>query len=276
MIALAIAALTSLALLAAMFVPLERAFPARRGQPIVRPELVTDGLFFFGQYLAWSALAVLVLAFVEERAATYVPRELRALVSGAPLWARGIAVVVLGDLAVYWYHRASHAFEPLWRFHAVHHSAHHLDWLAAHREHPVDGVLTQLCMNLPAFVLGFPLEALAALVAFRGIWAVFVHANVRLPLGPLRVVFGAPELHHWHHARVPETRHNFANLAPWIDVVFGSYHRPRGEETYPLGLTDPWPRAYAAQLLHPFRLFARGRRRPSATLELGDRAVTRP
>jgi sterol desaturase/sphingolipid hydroxylase (fatty acid hydroxylase superfamily) len=160
-------------------------------------------------------------------------------------------VIVLGDLLVYWFHRACHAFDFLWRFHAVHHSAEHLDWLAAHREHPLDGIVTQFCANLPGIALGFPIHILAGFIAFRGMWAIFIHSNVRLPLGPLRVLFGASELHHWHHARVPQTQHNFANLAPWLDVLFGTYHCPEGEETYALGLSEPWPKGYVAQLLHP-------------------------
>jgi sterol desaturase/sphingolipid hydroxylase (fatty acid hydroxylase superfamily) len=64
--------------------------------------------------------------------------------------------------------------------------------------------------------------------------------------------FGAPELHHWHHARVERTRHNFANLAPWVDWLFGTYDRPAEPEArYALGLTEPHPRGYLAQLVFP-------------------------
>jgi sterol desaturase/sphingolipid hydroxylase (fatty acid hydroxylase superfamily) len=163
-----------------------------------------------------------------------------------------LCAVVAGDFLVYWFHRACHRFELLWRFHAVHHSTRELDWLAAHREHPLDGVLTQLCQNLPAMLLGVPIEALAVIAVFRGAWGIFIHSNVRLRLGPLALLLGAPELHHWHHARLARTEHNFANLAPWLDLAFGTYHRPETEEeSYPLGLTEPWPRGYLAQLVRP-------------------------
>lgn len=91
------------------------------------------------------------------------------------------------------------------------------------------------------------------MIAFRGAWSILIHSNVRLPLGPLRVLVGAPELHHFHHARVSRTAHNFANLAPWLDLAFGTYHLPTGARTYPLGLSEPWPKSYLAQLLRPFR-----------------------
>jgi sterol desaturase/sphingolipid hydroxylase (fatty acid hydroxylase superfamily) len=232
---------------------LERAFPARPAERFPAPSWRTDACFFFGQYLVFSSAALVVLAFVHQSIDARPPAALRALFLELPLPLRALVAVVLGDGLVYWFHRACHRFDGLWRFHAVHHSVERLDWLAAHREHPVDGVLTQLAQNLPAMVLGLPFEVLAVLVAFRGAWAIFIHSNVRLPLGPLRVLFGAPDLHHFHHQRTRDTAHNFANLSPWLDLAFGTYHRPRGPETYPLGLTEPFPQSYLAQLLSPFR-----------------------
>src|SRR5262249_42470844 len=144
-------------------------------------------------------------------------------IASMPIAAQVVVAVVLGDLIVYWFHRACHAFDFLWRFHAVHHSSEHLDWLAAHREHPFDGVATQICMNLPAIALGVPVRHVAGIAVLRGMWAIFVHSNVRVPLGPLRWILGAPELHHWHHAKVERTAHNFANLAPYLDWIFGTH-----------------------------------------------------
>jgi sterol desaturase/sphingolipid hydroxylase (fatty acid hydroxylase superfamily) len=252
-----IAALTTAALsllaLVLVFVPLERVFPARRGQPILRPEWLTDLGFFLGQYLVFSGLAIGFLVVVSGLLDPLLPLSARSWSQELPLAARVGLALVLGDLVTYWFHRACHRYALLWRFHAVHHSSERLDFLAAHREHPLDGMLTQLCVNLPGIALGLSFAPLGGLVVFRGLWAIFIHSNVRLPLGPLRLVLGAPELHHWHHARVPVTRHNFANLAPYLDVLFNTYHRPQGPEDYPLGLTMAWPRRYLAQLLRPLR-----------------------
>jgi sterol desaturase/sphingolipid hydroxylase (fatty acid hydroxylase superfamily) len=241
----------SFAVLAVMFGVLERYWPARAGQARLRPGVAVDACFFFGQYLLWSVLAASALGFVHGQLYAYLPSSFRAATRALPLAVQLVCAVTLGDLLVYGFHRACHRFDVLWRFHAVHHSAEHLDWLAAHREHPLDGLCTQLCQNLPAFVIGLHVPAVAWLVVLRGAWGIFIHSNVRMPLGPLGLLLGAPELHHWHHAR-GRTRHNFANLAPWLDVLFGTYHRPQGEETYALGLTERWPRGYLAQLLRPF------------------------
>ena len=239
----------SLAFLALVFIPLEKAFPARR-QKTLRPGWATDLAFFAGQYFLWSGLVLLALAIFRGWLDSLVPRGFRAGVAAQPWWLQVIEVVLLSDLLIYWGHRIQHRIGFLWRFHAVHHSAEHLDWLAAHREHPLDTIYTMGLINLPAFVLGFPLETLAGFLAFRGIWAIYIHSNVRLPIGPLRWFIGAPELHHWHHAR-ERFAGNYANISPLMDLAFGTYRCPPVEPDA-LGLIEQIPRSYLGQLLNPF------------------------
>jgi sterol desaturase/sphingolipid hydroxylase (fatty acid hydroxylase superfamily) len=236
--------------LAILFTPLEKAFPAKQ-QPFLRPHWWTDLGFFLGQYLLWGGCVLVILQFFRGWLDGIVPVALRSAVRSQPWWLQAIEVIFLSDLFVYWGHRLQHRFEFLWRFHSIHHSAEHLDWLAAHREHPLDTVYTMGLINLPAFLLGFPLETLAGLLAFRGMWAIYIHSNVRLPIGPLRMLIGAPELHHWHHSREREAG-NYANISPLMDLLFGTYRCPPHEpETF--GISQPIPKSYLGQLLHPFR-----------------------
>ena len=177
--------------------------PARPGQRFFRPAWGTDLLYYLGQCLLWNALVFGLLAQGAGTLAAWTPSGVRAAFASQPGWLQVAEVVLASDVLVYWGHRLQHRVPFLWRFHAVHHSAEHLDWLAAHREHPLDTVYTVGLINLPGFLLGLPLGTLAGLVAFRGVWAIYIHSNVRLPLGPFRVLVGSPELHHWHHDKVP-------------------------------------------------------------------------
>lgn len=241
----------SLAWLAAIFVPLEWARPAWPGQPRRRIGLLADFGFFLGQHLLFGAAVVWVLSLLAPHVAALPQlRDAQAFVATLPVLLQLLLALVLGDLVAYWGHRAQHRFDVLWRFHAVHHTAERLDFLAAHREHPLDGLYTQALVNLPAIALGLSLEHAFGLVAFRSLWAILIHANVRLPFGPLRMLLGAPELHHWHHARRRDIG-NYANLAPWIDWLFGTYRR-MPEEPTDLGIEEPHPRGYFALLLWPF------------------------
>jgi sterol desaturase/sphingolipid hydroxylase (fatty acid hydroxylase superfamily) len=247
--ALANAALGFVAL-AVVFGLLQRAYPAR-AQRFLRPQFVTDVAYFLGQYLLWQALIIYLLNALQLRLDALMPLAVRARVAAQPLWLQLIEVVFLSDFCAYWGHRLQHHSGFLWRFHAVHHSVEHLDWLAAHREHPLDGLYTQLMVNLPALVLGLRYEPLVALFTLRGMWAIFIHANVRVPLGPLRVLLGAPELHHWHHAR-DRFHGNYANISPLMDVLFGTYRLPPGEPES-VGLQGEFPCGYVRQLVRPFQ-----------------------
>ncbi|MBL4704727.1 MAG: sterol desaturase family protein [Flavobacteriales bacterium] len=158
-------------------------------------------------------------------------------------------VVFFSDLFIYWAHRLQHQWSFLWRFHKVHHSAERLDWLAAHREHPLDTIYTVTIINLPAILLGFNLDLIAGLIAFRGIWAVYIHSNVRLPIGPLKMLIGAPELHHWHHY-LDKDAGNYANISPIMDLLFGTYTCP-DHEPEEVGISEVFPTTYIGQMIHP-------------------------
>lgn len=242
-------ALVSFLILFAVFLPLERLFPAQR-QRVFRAGWGTDLLFFLGQYVLWTAPVVAALVFVSEHVDALPLASLREAVRSQPFWLQCAGVVLFSDLAIYWAHRASHAVPFLWRFHRVHHTAERLDWLAAHREHPFDNLYTRLVENLPLLVLGFPIHVLAGFAMFRGLWAIYIHSNVSLGPGPLRYVLGAPRLHHWHHEVERGGRVNFANLSPLMDLAFGTYHDP-GAMPERYGLGERVPRGYWAQLIGP-------------------------
>lgn len=239
----------SFVFLVSVFRPLELAFPAKPGQRFFRPAWLLDLCFFLGQYLLWSGLVLWILMPFGKWLNAIVPAGFRLAVATQPWWLQVIEVVLLSDFHIYWGHRLQHRVGFLWRFHKVHHSAEHLDWLAAHREHPLDTIYTVGLINLPAFVLGFPLESLAGFIAFRGVWAVYIHSNVRLPIGPLRVILGSPELHHWHHDRDRDAG-NYANLSPLMDLLFGTYRCPDHEPAH-FGINEPTPRSYLGFLIQP-------------------------
>lgn len=249
--------------LAVLFRPLELAFPAKPNQKFFRPDWFLDLCFFVGQYLLWGGVVFWLLIRFDGWLNGFVPANLRAVVAAQPWWLQAIEVIALSDFLIYWGHRLQHANSFLWRFHSVHHTAEHLDWLAAHREHPLDSVYTIGLVNLPAFVLGFSLEALTTFIAFRGIWAIYIHSNARLPIGPLRWFIGAPELHHWHHDKARDAG-NYANLSPLMDLMFGTYRCP-DHEPESFGLSEPTPRGYVGQLLYAFRLPSRKAATPAAT-----------
>ena len=271
------AILVSFGFLALIFVPLEWAHPAKPHRRF-RKGWWLDLTYFLGQYLLWFGLVNTLLFGFEAQLTTWIPDDFRQQVAAQPGWLQMVEIIFLSDLIIYWGHRLQHRVGFLWRFHKVHHSAEHLDWLAAHREHPLDALYTIGLINLPAFLLGFPLQTIAGFLAFRGLWAIYIHSNVRLPLGPLRMLIGAPELHHWHH-HLDRDAGNYANISPLMDLLFGTYTCP-DHEPEAVGIREEFPKHYLGQMLVPLLPTAwgkkvtqfpwRGRKRPKLGSETNE------
>lgn len=239
----------SLLFLSLVFIPIEKAFPAKNNQKVFRPNWFLDLCYFFGQYLLWGALVLKVLSYFGIWLDQHISYSLRDSIAQQPLWLQAIIVLVVSDFLIYWGHRLQHRYDFLWRFHKVHHTAEHLDWLAAHREHPLDSIYTVGIVNLPALILGFNLDAIAVIVAFRGVWAIFIHSNVRINIGWLKYLIGSPELHHWHHDKERD-RGNYANISPLMDLIFGTYVCPP-EEPKEYGIKEEFPKTYVGQMVKP-------------------------
>jgi len=239
----------SLLFLSLVFIPLEKAFPAKPNQKIFRKAWLLDLCYFLGQYLLWSGLVLWGLQYFSLWLNNIVPLSIRQSIQAQSISIQAFEVIFLSDLIIYWGHRIQHNIDFLWRFHKVHHSSETLDWLAAHREHPIYSIYTIGLINFPAFLFGFDLNILSLVVAFRGIWAIYIHSNVRLPIGKLKILIGSPELHHWHHDKERD-RGNYANISPLMDIIFGTYVCPT-QEPDSFGIKEEFPKTYIGQMLKP-------------------------
>src|SRR5690606_41604402 len=121
------------------------------------------GYFFLGHVLLQFVL-ILVTAWTTPLADLAASPGLQAAVRSLPIWLQFLLAVFCADLAQALLHRAYHNLPFLWRFHAVHHSSRHMDWLAGSRIHVVEIVLTRSAVLLPLIVLGFSAEAINAYV----------------------------------------------------------------------------------------------------------------
>jgi sterol desaturase/sphingolipid hydroxylase (fatty acid hydroxylase superfamily) len=240
---------------AALFVPLERAFAQRREQGPFRPGWLTDSQYFFMSHALVQLMSVLVLVPAVSLGAALAVPALQQAVQQAPLVLQFTACVLVADLAQYAVHRTFHAVPWLWRFHAVHHSAETMDWIAGSRLHLVDVVATRALVLLPLVVLGFDDRAIYAYLALVSFHAVFIHANFAPRAGWLERWIAMPRYHHWHHAIEPEARdRNFAVHLPMIDRWFGTHYLPG--EAWPQGYGVAGlraPEGYLRQLVWPLR-----------------------
>jgi sterol desaturase/sphingolipid hydroxylase (fatty acid hydroxylase superfamily) len=210
------ASLTVLALYGAL-IGLEALFPART-LPAVRGWR-TRALLVFAVYFFLSSYLPLLWS---ETLAKYQLFNLEAV---HPAVGAGIAVLVY-EFLVYWWHRAMHGTNWLWRgFHQMHHSAERVDSFGAFYFSPLDIVGWTLLASLTLTVgVGLSPQAVSWFLYATTLLAVFQHTNIRTPQW-LGYIVQRPESHSLHHARGVH-RHNYSDLPLW-DIVFGTFHNPK-------------------------------------------------
>lgn len=238
-----------------MFAPIERLFPHRPDQRLFRTEWRED-LFYY----LLSSMMVQLITFLAMAPSTFIMAKtgslavFRAGVAGQPWVLQFVEVMLLTDICQYWFHRAFHRFPFLWGFHAVHHSAKSMDWLAGSRMHFVEIILLRGVTSLPLLTLGFAPSVMQAYIGFVYVYASLVHANLSGDFEVLGRFLVTPRFHHWHHAIEEEAiDKNFAVHFPFLDRLFGTYLFPKGQWPRGYGVEERVPNGYGQQFLYPFQ-----------------------
>jgi sterol desaturase/sphingolipid hydroxylase (fatty acid hydroxylase superfamily) len=243
----------TLLIAAAVFVPFERLARRHAVQRTLRRGWAMDALTGVLNGLLLYAALLVALGAIDAAARLGAP-DLRAWMAARPLLAQVVLALVLGDLGVYVMHRLQHTIPWLWRFHAVHHSAEEMDWLVGLRFHPLDLFLLRVASIGPLVALDLAPAAIALFIAVSSWQSSLVHANVRVPYGPLRWLVVSPDFHHWHHSteRAAYDR-NYASLIASWDVLFGTVYLPYGREPLHYGVEEQMPAGWIGRFCHPFR-----------------------
>lgn len=171
--------------------------------------------------------------------------------------------VLLLDMLIYWQHRLFHTVPMLWRFHKMHHADSHVDTTTGLRFHPVEIAMSLGIKAAAVVMLGVPAIAIVIFeVALNG-FALFNHANIRLPQkwdDRIGLVLITQRLHRIHHSQAKnESNSNYGFSVSWWDRLFKSFtpRAKQSDETLSIGQRDvPATKDNAsirALLLQPFR-----------------------
>lgn len=235
-------------LVLAMFLTLDRIVPAAR---------VIGGIWRVLKNLSFAAInAVLSWAIVVPVSALAASHAL----GWRPEWWSGGTGLVLDllilDCWIYWWHRANHELQFLWRFHEVHHLDEFLDASSALRFHFGEVFLSSIARACVIFLLGVPLTTVVIFETLLAFSAIFHHSNVKLPAWlekPLSWVIVTPSIH-WvhHHAIRRDTDSNYSSLLSVWDRVFASRSRTARTPEMPIGVEGLKDRAFPGLLKRPF------------------------
>ncbi len=237
----------------AVFLVLDRVVPAAR---------VIGG--------AWRVVKNLSLAGINALMSWAIVVPVSALAAAHALywrpewWSGGLGLVIdllILDCWIYWWHRANHEVQALWRFHEVHHLDEFLDASSALRFHFGEVFLSSLVRALVIFLLGVPLTTIVIFETLLAFAAIFHHSNVKLPgwlERPLSHVIVTPSIH-WvhHHAIRRDTDSNYSALLSVWDRIFASRSKTMRTPEMPIGVEGRKDRAFSGLVKRPFDGFGR-------------------
>ncbi|HLK74183.1 MAG TPA: sterol desaturase family protein [Streptosporangiaceae bacterium] len=242
----------------------ERIWPAEP-RPVLARGHVQDAC-----YLALHAAVVIpLMTLLSVGAASLIGSHARWLELRAtahwPAWLIIPLTIVAMDAANWLAHFADHKLEPLWRFHALHHSQEELSVLTSFRAHPLMHTTGFILATIPVVIL-IPTRAIApVLITIYVCIGTLQHANLRWTFGPVGRVIVSPAYHRLHHATDNQAVNLGVVLTIW-DALIGYARFPA--RRHPVGRTgldgrpvpveqDGPPRPalllLADQLAEPFR-----------------------
>lgn len=159
--------------------------------------------------------------------------------SNLPFWAGLIIFLLVDDCLQYWYHRSSHEYKWLWKWHRAHHAATEMGFLVSYRESIYFymlmpniwwlGVFTYFGGGLPVAV-GIVLKQIVVISSHSLVtWDSFFYKRPALMpiMRVLERVFITPAFHHGHHAvsKIDDIGYpngNYGNMLSIWDQLFGS------------------------------------------------------
>ncbi|NKJ50506.1 fatty acid hydroxylase [Burkholderia sp. SG-MS1] len=151
-----------------------------------------------------------------------------------------VIVLLTIDLLEYAFHRLQHTWPVLWKLHSLHHSAVDFNVTVTLRHHWSEALIKG-CLLYPLVGVLFRVEPWivgATSVAFM-FGNYFAHLNLRVDLGRYITWINNPQYHRLHHsARAEHFDHNFTQLLPLWDHLFGTLWVPAKHEWPATGLDD--------------------------------------
>jgi sterol desaturase/sphingolipid hydroxylase (fatty acid hydroxylase superfamily) len=244
---------------------LELLFPWRKNQPVLRQDFWLDGFYMFFNVFIFSLIGyaalsnVMVELFNDFLQGTFGISNLVAIEIGSwPRWAQLLTLFLVRDFVQWNTHVILHKVPFLWRFHQVHHSVEQMGFAAHLRYHFMETFVYRTMEYLPLAMIGFGIQDFIVVHLFALTIGHLNHANIYLPLGPLKYLFNSPQMHIWHHVKELPKGTSGVNygitLSIW-DYLFGTVWMPHDGRDIELGFegVEKYPHGFLEQVVEPFK-----------------------
>jgi sterol desaturase/sphingolipid hydroxylase (fatty acid hydroxylase superfamily) len=239
-------------------------FPWRKNQNIIRKDFFLDGFYMFFNFFLFSLIGFYAVSnVVTEMFNNFflslgIKNGIAIEVSSLPFWLKIVFAFILKDFIHWNIHRLLHKNKFLWQFHKVHHSVKQMGFAAHLRFHWMENVVYKTLQYIPLAMLGFGINEFLLANVIALVIGHFNHANMYLPLGPLKYIFNNPQMHIWHHAKkypeqFPDGINFGLSLSVW-DYLFKTNYIPADGRDIELGFPEDenFPKDFLAQETYPF------------------------
>jgi sterol desaturase/sphingolipid hydroxylase (fatty acid hydroxylase superfamily) len=153
-----------------------------------------------------------------------------------------VALVLVADLADYWFHRASHHVRALWAIHIVHHSPTLINLSSGVRLSCFAPLVSTIYWMAPLVFVGFHPIAVVTVVSAIQLYHFILHAAHTPSWGPFEWFMNTPTHHRVHHAINPScVNRNFSTTFILWDRLFGTFASAPKDEPLRFGLPRPIP-----------------------------------
>lgn len=238
-----------------LFSVIEWVIPLHKKQWLLRYEWFLDLQYFFINHLLAWVILLAVNSIVHNFYGFLIFQTTQSFLSELNIFIQFALIFFMWDFIQYWIHRAYHEIPGLWKFHAIHHSATKMDWLAGSRMHIVELFLTRILIITPIILIGFSESAINLYAVVLGLYATMIHSNIYVKFWALEKIFVSPKFHHWHHANQRDAINvNYAGELSILDLMFGTYlEKEEYPEAYGVSPKQWIPNTVISQTLYPFK-----------------------
>jgi sterol desaturase/sphingolipid hydroxylase (fatty acid hydroxylase superfamily) len=272
--------------LCVLLLPLERAFPRRRGAEGFAPRWRANALIAVAGVFVGLLVGQVMTDTLVKLGGSIGLVSIAAL--PIPSAAKVISSLLIMDVLAYLLHVLGHKVGVLWRLHQIHHSDNHFDASTGLRHQPLEGAIN-LCLLIVCYAaLGLPLVVIASYGMLFAAQSVVSHANIAIPPRVdrwLRLFIVTPDMHRIHHSVDPRQYNgNYGQVLPWWDWMFGTLRTVSAEQQMQLNfgvheLGDCNQASAMKLILLPFRMSKpsaqRGQARPGGRVATARKSKAR-
>ena len=229
-------------------------FVFERIKPIV--QINTRGSRLLNNFGMWAFNSVFSLLIILPLAKLASENSINWRSTSFPVWADVAVNLLLLDFLIYWWHRANHEINFLWRFHEIHHLDQVLDVTTSIRFHFGEILISSGFRVIVIILFDISFSSIVIFEILVLLASGFHHSNIEIPRNwdvYISLFIVTPSIHgSHHHAKQKDTDSNYSTILSCWDWVFRSNNYRKRAAKFPIGVEHEADTVFVRLLIRPF------------------------